>query len=113
MAGAVDVVSHTEIERGRNGNTVLHSSYSTTSVTLQLGVGWSGGGTMSAPVSLWQAVTAAQRWIYKEASYSISPSCFYIENCLCHKHLMDEGGIVYEACLPLLFYLFYLYFVFC
>lgn len=43
MAGAVDVVSHTEIERGRNGNTVLHSSYSTTSVTLQLGVGWRGG----------------------------------------------------------------------
>lgn len=34
MAGAVDVVSHTEIERGRNGNTVLHSSYSVTSVTL-------------------------------------------------------------------------------
>lgn len=33
MAGAVDVVSHTEIERGRNGNTVLHSSYSATSVT--------------------------------------------------------------------------------
>lgn len=34
MAGAVDVVSHTEIERGRNGNTELHSSYSTISVTL-------------------------------------------------------------------------------
>lgn len=45
MAGAVDVVSHTEIERGRNGNTVLHSSYSVTSVTLcswRMG-GWVGG----------------------------------------------------------------------
>lgn len=41
MAGAVDVVSHTEIERGRNGNTVLHSSYSVTSVTL---CSWRTGG---------------------------------------------------------------------
>lgn len=108
MAGAVDVVSHTEIERGRNGNTALHSSYSTTSVTLYGG----GGGAVSAPVSLWQAVTAAQRWIYKVASYSISRSCYYIENCLCHKQLMDEGGMVYEPRLPLLFYLLYdLYFL--
>lgn len=39
-----------------------------------------GGAPASAPVSLWQAVTAARRWIYKVASYSISRSCFYIEN---------------------------------
>lgn len=45
MAGAVDVVSHTEIERGRNGNTALHSSYSTTSVTL---CSW-GGGVLRLP----------------------------------------------------------------
>lgn len=78
------------------------------------GGGWGveGGGAASAPVSLWQAVTAAQRWIYKVASYSISRSCFYIENCLCHKQLMDEGGIVYDPCLPQLLYLFYLYFMF-
>lgn len=69
------------------------------------GRGW---GAASAPVSLWQA----QRWIYKVASYSISRSCFYIENCLCHKQLMDEGRIVYEPCLPQLFYLFYLNFMF-
>lgn len=62
MAGAVDVVSHTEIEGGRNGYTALHSSYSTTSVTLR---SWGGGerergvagevGGASAPVSLWQS----------------------------------------------------------
>lgn len=109
MAGAVDVVSHTEIERGRNGNTALHSSYSTTSVTL---CSWGGGGCCICPVSLWQAVTAAQRWIYKVASYSISRSCYYIENCLCHKQLMDEGGVACEPRLPLLFYLLCdLYFV--
>lgn len=57
-------------------------------------------------------MTAAQRWIYKVASYSISPSCYYTENCLCHKQLMDEGGMVYEPRLPLLFYLLCdLYFV--
>lgn len=110
MAGAVDVVSHTEIERGRNGNTAQHSSYSTTSVTRICSWGGLEGGLVgasgaaSAPVSLWQAVTAAQRWIYKVASYSISRSCFYIENSLCHKQLMDEGGTVCEPCLPLLFY---------
>lgn len=70
------------------------------------------GGAVSAPVSLWQAVTAAQRCIYKVSSYSISRSCYYIENCLCHKQLMDEGGMVYELRLPLLFYLLCdLYFV--
>lgn len=43
MAGAVDVVSHTE--RGRNGHTVLHSSYSLTSVTL---CSWRSGGWVGA-----------------------------------------------------------------
>lgn len=83
MAGAVDVVSHTEIERGRNGNTVLHSSYSVTSVTLcswRTGGGWVGcivggwGRLESAPVSLWQSVTVAQRWIHKVASFHY-PEC--------------------------------------
>lgn len=76
--------------------------------------GGEGGGSVSAaPVCLWQAVTAARRWIYKVASYSISPSCFYIQNCLCHKQLMDEGGKVYEPRLPQRVYLFYSCFVVC
>lgn len=42
-----------------------------------------------------EAVTAAQRRIYKVASYSISPSCYCTENCLCRKQLTDdEAGAV-------------------
>lgn len=106
MAGAVDVVSHTEIERGRNGNTVLHSSYSTTSVTRLCS--WGVGGCVCSGEFMASCDSNSEMDIYKVASYSISRSCFYIENCLCHKQLMDEGGIVYEPCLPLLFHLFYL-----
>lgn len=80
MAGAVDVASHTEIERGRNGNTVLHSSYSATSVMLcSWGKGGGWGGVESALVSLWQAVTVAHRRIYKVASFSIPWMYFYTE----------------------------------
>lgn len=49
------------------------------------------GRLTSAMVSLWQAVTAALRWIYKVASFSLSWSCFYIENSICHNRMMDEG----------------------
>lgn len=54
-------------------------------------------GGASAPESLWQAVTAAQGWIYKVASYSISRSCYYTENYLCHKQVMDESVILYAV----------------
>lgn len=77
-------------------------------------VGGGGGGVFCVCPGEFMAScdSSSKRWIYKVASYSISRSCFYIEKCLCHKQLMDDGGIVYEPCLPLLFYLFYLCCVF-
>lgn len=76
-------------------------------------VGGGGGGFCVCPGEFMASCdSSSKRWIYKVASYSISRSCFYIEKCLCHKQLMDDGGIVYEPCLPLLFYLFYLCCVF-
>lgn len=50
------------------------------------GMGWVGGVVVVVVASEFMAsLTAAQRWIYKVASYSISWSYYFIENYLCHK----------------------------
>lgn len=80
MAGAVDVVSHTEIERGRNGNTVLHSSYTVTSVTL---CSWRPGGWGGLPTEFMAICDSSSEMELQDGIFFII--FFIILNILFHQ----------------------------
>lgn len=103
MAGAVDVVSHSEIERGRSGNTVLRSSYSSASVTrlCSLRTVGLGGGGLHLP-----------RWVYGKPwqmlgdwytrwrlSHSLCEG-FTEKNCACRKQLTEDCQMQWEPLPP-------------
>lgn len=78
------------------------------------GMGWVGGGVVVVVVAseFMASLTAAQRWIYKVASYSISWSYYFIENYLCHK-TTDVWGWDTVWALSATSVLFVVWFVFC